>query len=202
MQRSILFPPLSNSISQSFRSRWQRRLFWSLLLCIALGVGSPIGVSAASCENLVVDSSLEKGSAWFIKSSGNFSLLSNYLTHTGKQAAYLAGANGANDLLATHVKLPANQLSITITFWWQIQSQESGKYNDTLAVILTDAQGKTLQNLANFSSRDMSNQWQQRTLNITSFAGQTVQLQFAARTDSEAATDFFIDDVEIVACSK
>lgn len=200
MQRLILFPPLSNPVSQSFRTRWQRRVLWSLLLCTVLSVGSPAVVNAASCVNLVVDSSLENGNAWLTKSSGNYPLLSNYLTHTGKQAAYLAGANGANDLLATNVRLPANQLSVTITFWWQIQSQERGKYNDTLTIFLVDAQGKSLQMLDSLSSRDMSNQWQQRTLKITNFAGQTVQLQFAARTDTEAATDFFIDDVEIVAC--
>jgi len=164
-------------------------------------MGTSARVNADSCTNLVVDTGLENGSGWLTKSSSNFPILSNYLTHTGKQAAYLAGTNGANDLLSTTVELPTTPKSITVTFWWQVQSQESGKYQDTLTITLVDAQGKRLQNLGGLSSRDMSNQWQQRTINITNSAGQTVQLQFVAYTDAEAATDFFIDDVEIVACN-
>lgn len=201
MNHSILFSPLSKLCAKGSRSRWQRRVLWSILLCATLGLGHPVGVNADSCVNLVMDSSLEEGSEWVTKSSGNYPLLSSYLTHTGKQAAYLAGANDAKDLLATTVRLPANQLSITVTFWWQIQSQESGKYNDALVILLVDAEGKSLQTLGGLSSRDMSNQWQQRAVSITGFAGQTIQLQFAAHTDGKAATDFFIDDVEIVACS-
>lgn len=209
MKRFILLPPRANSransrsgsITQPSRWWWQRRLLWAVLLCTLFGMGTPVRVNADSCANWVVDSSLEEGSAWLTKSSGNFPLLSSYLTHSGKQAAYLAGANGAHDLLSTTVKLPTNQKSVVVTFWWQVQSQENGKYQDTLTVALVDAQGKLLQSLASLSSRDMSNQWQQHTVNITNFAGQTVQLQFVARTDAEAATDFFVDDVEIVACS-
>lgn len=184
--------------SPAYRSRV---ILCAMMLSTLLGIANQQAVKAASCANLIVDSSLENGSGWITKSSGGYPVLSGQLTHTGKQAAYLAGANDAHDRLATSVKLPATLQSITITFWWQIQSQESGRYQDTLAVDLVDGQGKLIQNLDNLSSRNMSNQWQQRTLNIAKLAGQTVQLQFVARTDAEAATDFFIDDVEIVACS-
>lgn len=172
-----------------------------MMLSTLLGIASQQEAKAASCANLIVDSGLENGNGWLTKSSGGYPVLSGQLTHTGKQAAYLAGANDAHDRLATSVKLPATLQSITLTFWWQIQSQENVRYQDTLSVDLVDGQGKLLQNLDNLSSRNMSNQWQQRTLNIAKLAGQTVQLQFVARTDAEAATDFFIDDVEIVACS-
>ncbi len=199
MQRILASLPYT--FYQISKPRGQRTFLCAAILSAILGIGNPTTVQAASCVNLVTDSGLEDGSAWTTKSKGNYSLLSNYLTHTGEQAAYLAGANQAHDILATTVKLPTAQQSIDVTFWWQIQSQESGKYSDNLSVFLVDSQGKTLQNLATLSSRDMSNQWQQRTLDIRAFAGQTVQLQFVARTDAEAATDFFLDDIEIVACN-
>jgi len=191
---SIPFSPTSSA----YRSRV---LLCAIMLSTLLGIANQPAVKAATCTNLIVDSGLENGSGWITKSSGGYPVLSGRLMHTGKQAAYLAGANDAHDRLATSVKLPANPQSITITFWWQIQSQESGRYQDNLAIDLVDGQGKLIQNLDNLSSRNMSNQWQQRTLNIPKLAGQAVQLQFVARTDAEAATDFFIDDVEIVACS-
>ncbi len=195
--------PLPCTVSQLSKSRSRKVLLCAALLSTLLGVGvsTPATVQAASCVNLITDSSLEEGSTWTTKSKSSYSLLSDYLTHSGEQAAYLAGANQAYDILSTTVKLPPAQQSIDITFWWQIQSQENGKYADTLSVLLVDAHGKTLQNLTTLSSRDMSNQWQQRSLDIANFGGQTVQLQFVARTDAEAATDFFIDDVELIACN-
>lgn len=201
MKRPIHGTPLPNTSCDTSPTRCPRVLLCAVIISALLSVGTHASVEAASCVNLVVDSGLENGANWVTKSSGNYPVLSSRLTHTGKQAAYLAGANNAQDLLATTVKLPADQQSITITFWWQIQSQESGRYHDALTVVLGDAQGKALQPLASLSSRDMSNQWQQRTLSINNFAGQTVQLQFIARTDAEAATDFFVDDVEIVVCN-
>ena len=195
----LQFP--SSQFSQHSPAYRSRIVLCAVMLSTLLGVANPQALKAASCVNLVVDSGLESGSGWVTKSSGGYPVLSGRLTHLGKQAAYLAGANDAYDRLATSVKLPTNPQSITLTFWWQIQSQESGRYQDSLSIDLVDAQGKLLQNLDNLSSRNMSNQWQQRTLTISKAAGQTVQLQFVAHTDAEAATDFFVDDVEIVACS-
>lgn len=201
MKRLVYVVPLIHSQSPASLTRWSRTWVCALVISALLSATSSADVQAASCVNLIIDSGLENGAGWVTKSSGNYPILSSRLTHTGKQAAYLAGANNAQDLLATTVKLPASPQSITITFWWQVQSQESGRYQDMLTVGLADAQGKSLHSLASLSSRDMSNQWQQRTLTLNNVASQTLQLQFSAQTDAEAATDFFIDDVEFVACS-
>lgn len=193
--------PQAHSSKPLTQRRWPTLLLCAMLLSAPLAIGLPQLAQAATCTNLVTDSSLESGNGWLTKSSGNYPVLSGRLTHTGKQAAYLAGTDNAHDLLATTLKLPDGQTSITLSFWWQIQSQENSRFQDTLTVILADGQGKALQTLDSLSSRNMSNQWQQRTFTLTQFAGQTVQIQFIARTDSEAATDFFVDDVEVIACS-
>ncbi|MCE7980520.1 MAG: hypothetical protein DYG89_04955 [Caldilinea sp. CFX5] len=181
--------------------RWARLILCAVVIGAVLQLDNQTPVKAATCANVVVDSSLEEGSAWLTKSSGNYPILSTRLAHSGKQSAYLAGANNAQDLLATTLKLAPDSSSITLTFWWQIQSQEHSRFQDTLTVVVADAQGKALQNIATLSSREMSNQWQQRILSLAPFAGQTVQLQFHARTDAAAATDFFVDDVEVVVCN-
>lgn len=193
--------PQANSSKPATPRRWPLLLLCAVLLSAPLAIGTPQVVQAATCTNLVADSSLESGNGWITKSSGNYPVLSSRLTHTGKQAAYLAGTDNAHDLLATVLKLPAGQTSITLRFWWQIQSQENSRFQDSLTVLLADSQGKALQTVDGLSSRDMSNQWQQHTITLNQFAGQAVQLQFVARTDGEAATDFFVDDVEVVACN-
>ena len=180
--------------------RWARLILCAVVISTVLQFNQT-PVKASTCTNVVVDSSLEEGSAWITKSSGNYPILSTRLAHSGKQSAYLAGANNAQDLLATQLKFAPNATSITLTFWWQIQSQEHSRFQDTLTVVIADAQGKALQSIATLSSREMSNQWQQRTLSLAPFAGQTLQLQFHARTDADAATDFFVDDIEVVVCN-
>jgi hypothetical protein len=180
--------------------RWSRIVLCAVVISTVLQLNNQLPVSAATCTNVVVDSSLEEGSGWITKSSGNYPILSTRLAHSGNQSAYLAGANNAQDMLATQLKIAPNATSVTLTFWWQIQSQEHSRFQDTLTVVIADAQGKALQSIATLSSREMSNQWQQRTLSLASFAGQTLQLQFHARTDADAATDFFVDDVEAVVC--
>ena len=197
----LVLVSIAAQVNTTTPRHWTKLLLCALSLSSLLAVGNPAIAKAATCANLVVDSSLENGSGWITKSSGNYPLLSSRLTHSGKQAAYLAGTDNAHDLLSPMLKLPAGQPSITLNFWWQIQSQESNRFQDSLTVVLTDSQGKALQTLDTLSSRDMSNQWQQHTFALTKFVGQTVQIQFVARTDGEAATDFFIDDVEVVACN-
>lgn len=201
MNKTKHVTPQRNSAHQASPRRWPTLLLCTILMSTALMAAKPQLAQAATCANLVVDSSLENGSGWITKSSGNYPVLSGRLTHSGKQAAYLAGADNAHDLLATVLKLPSGQPTLTLSFWWQIQSQESSRFQDTLTIVLADSQGKALQTLDSLSSRDMSNQWQQHTFTLNKFAGQTVQVQFLAHTDGEAATDFFVDDVEVVACS-
>lgn len=193
--------PLTYAPKVTTPRRWSRIVLCAVVISTILQLNNQALVKAATCTNVVVDSSLEEGSAWITKSSGNYPILSTRLPHSGKQAAYLAGANNAQDLLATLLKLAPNSSSISLTFWWQIQSQENSRFQDTLTVTIADAQGKALQTLTTLSSREMSNQWQQRSLSLTSLAGQTVQLQFHARTDGDAATDFFVDDIEVVVCN-
>jgi len=192
--------PLAYAPKVATPRHWPRLFLCAVVISTILQLNNQASVKAAACANVVVDSSLEEGSEWITKSSGNYPILSTRLPHSGKQAAYLAGTNNAQDLLATLLKLAPNS-SITLTFWWQIQSQENSRFQDTLTVTIADAQGKALQTLATLSSREMSNQWQQRSLSLTPLAGQTVQLQFHARTDADAATDFFVDDIEVVVCT-
>lgn len=193
--------PLACAPDKTTPRRWSHIVLCAVVMSTVFQLGNQAPVKAATCSNVVVDSSLEDGSAWITKSSGNYPILSTRLPHSGKQAAYMAGANQAQDLLATLLKLNPNASSITLTFWWQIQSQENSRFQDTLTVAIADAQGKALQSIATLSSREMSNHWQQRTLSLNQFAGQTVQLQFHARTDADAATDFFVDDIEVVVCN-
>jgi hypothetical protein len=151
---------------------------------------------------LLDDGGFEDGANWQIKNSDGLPLISRQLVHSGLQGAYLGGRNNSTDRLSIQVELPATEQTITLRFWWQLQSQEShAQGGDHLSVLITNARGYSLQTVKEFSGRHITYEWQSLSFDLTPLAGQTVQLQFLASTDEEKVTDFFIDDVEITACA-
>ena len=185
-------------INYASASRWQRAICLALLMLLIPGVTRV--AQADSCTDLVADSSLESGSGWSIKTHGGYTVLSTVQAHTGAGSAYLAGVDNADDLLSTKLALPAEQASLMLSFWWKVNSEDRSDVNDKFAVQIIDGTGKMHRNLFTLSSERASNQWQQTTLDLHEFADQSIQLQFAAKTDDALVTDFFVDDVEVNAC--
>lgn len=179
--------------------RWYRITFWTLLAAFSFGFNQPLVAQSAACVNLLTDNGLEDLTNWQARSNDDFPLFSSLLTHSGTQAAYLAGRNNAVDRLATALELPPSS-TITLTFWWQLQSEEEQRFTDQLAVAAVDERGHLLQRLGEFNGRNHSNQWQQYTVDLSKLAGATIALHFLALTNDELVTDFFIDDVVVTAC--
>jgi hypothetical protein len=189
----------------------RRRLNWyltrtrliSLLVLAALAVasfGSLTIAQPSNCTNLVADSSFESGAGWQSTTSGDYALLGNFQARTGVQAAHLAGIDNANDQLTLPLTLPADKPRVTLTFWWQIQSEEESGEFDGLSVLVADAGGNILRSLLTLGSSSAANQWQQSTVDLSGYTGQSIQLKFAAQTDNTLVTDFFVDDVTVEAC--
>lgn len=157
-------------------------------------------VYATSCQNLITNGGIEEvGVGWIAQTNGAYSLFSNYQAFGGQQSAYLGGVDNAQDQLRQTVVLPANQ-TLTLTFRWLVNTDEVSAGWDGLAVQVADANGVPLRAVFAVSDRSAGLVWQQATLDLSDFSGQTIQLQFNARTDASLATDFFIDDVALTAC--
>ena len=202
----ILSTPTIATLSQRRTSTllqpsWKRYFFWALLALFTVSFSQPIAATTEPCFPLLADGGLEDGREWQAKNSDGFPLLSRQLVHSGAQGAYLGGRNNVADRLSTTLHLPATGQTITLRFWWQLQSQESATTGgDQLSVLAANKQGLPLQSLVELRGRDVAHEWQSMSIDLTHFAGQNIQLQFLASTDAEQITDFFIDDVEIVAC--
>lgn len=172
-----------------------------LALILATGVSRITVAQSANCVNLLPNSSLESSSGWNAQSNGGYALFSNHLAHSGTQAAHLAGVNNANDTLVTTVQLPTDKASLNLSFWWQVVSEEENGDFDGLSVLVTDSTGKPLKSLITLGSANATGNWQQSNLDLSEFAGKSVQLKFWAQTDATLVTDFYIDDVAVTACT-
>ena len=181
----------------------QRKVILLALLALILTtvVSRITAAQATNCTNLLTNTSLESNSGWNVQSSGSYALFSNHLAHSGTQAAHLAGVNNANDTLATTIQLPADKAALNLSFWWQVVSEEENGDFDGLSVLVADSTGKTLKSLVTLGSANATGNWQQSTLDLSEFAGKSVQLKFWAQTDATLVTDFYIDDVAVTACT-
>lgn len=183
-------------------SRFRRPLmaFLAIALLMTGIAAAPSRVLAAGCTEVLTNGGLESASGWTLQTSRGYDLISPYLAHDGSRAAYLGGADRATDRLSTTLAVPANDSTI-LRFWWQMRTDDTRTGNDGLSVLITDAAGAPLRTLFTITDANSVGKWQQAGMDLSAFAGQTVQLHFLAQTDATLVTDFFVDDVSVTACN-
>lgn len=156
----------------------------------------------SSCAQSLTNGGFESGSApWVQTSSGGYNLIDTTRPRTGSYSAYLGGYNSGTDTIYQQVTIPATATSATLTYWWNMSTQESGttKYDYLYARVL-DANGNTLTTLQTMSNADTQNTWKQSSFSLLAYKGQTVRIYFKGTTDSSLPTNFFVDDVSLNVC--
>jgi len=119
---------------------------------------------------------------------------------TGTFKAWLDGygTTHTDDLFQT-VTIPAGACSATLSFWLKITTAETTTVTafDKLTVTVRNTAGTVLSTLATYSNLNKSSTYLQKTFDLTSFAGQTVRIQFHGTEDFSLQTSFFIDDTAL-----
>jgi hypothetical protein len=175
----------------------------ALLALAALVIASLTTLSVAqssNCANLVADGGFESGTGWQTSTSGGYALLSDFLAHGGVRSAHLAGVDSATDQLSIALNLPADKPAVTLSFWWQVESEEMSGEFDGMTVVAADSAGNPMRSLLTLGSSNASTQWQQSSLDLSEYSGQSIQVKFVAQADSSLVSDFFVDDVAVSAC--
>ncbi|WP_220140133.1 putative Ig domain-containing protein [Kitasatospora acidiphila] len=113
--------------------------------------------------------------------------------HSGSYDAWLDGYGSTNtDTLAQTVTLPAGCANYTFSFWLHIDTAEpTTSAYDKLTVT---ANGTTL---ATYSNTNAATGYQQHTLNLAAYAGQSVTLKFTGAEDYTKQTSFVLDDTAV-----
>ncbi len=154
----------------------------------------------AGCSQLVQNGGFESGAAgWQQVSAQGYPLISDFNPRTGGLGADLGGANNADDRLSQAIDLPL-AADLTLTGWWYLDTAETAGTFDTLTVSLLRPDGTALATLATLDNTATVGVWDELTFDLSPYAGQSVVLQFAARTDLENISEFFLDDISLWAC--
>ncbi|KAA2266532.1 M4 family peptidase [Solihabitans fulvus] len=112
--------------------------------------------------------------------------------HGGTWNAWLDGYGSSHtDTLSQSVAIPAG-CHATLTYYLHIDTAETGS---TAYDKLTVTSGTTT--LASYSNVDAASGYVLRTVDVSSFAGQTLALKFTGVEDSSLQTSFVIDDAAV-----
>ena len=133
----------------------------------------------------------------WVTSSGVINNSASEPPHGGTWDAWLDGFGTAHtDTVMQQVSIAANATAATLTFWLHIDTAETSTTTafDTLALQIRNSSGTVLSTLKTFSNLNHATGYQQQTFDLTSFKGQTIQINFVGTEDSTLQTSFVLDD--------
>ena len=154
---------------------------------------SPTGGGCSSPGQKLGNAGFESGATVWSQSAGVIDSSSGRPARTGSWKAWLNGYGTTHtDTLSQSVTIPAG-CAATLTFWVRIDSAETTttvQYDK-----LTVKAGSTT--LATYSNLNKNSTYTQKSFNLSSFAGQTVSINFTGTEDSSLQTSFVIDDTAL-----
>ncbi|MEU5540534.1 M1 family aminopeptidase [Streptomyces sp. NPDC020362] len=152
---------------------------------------------AADCTpaQAVTNGGFESGtSPWTASAASVITSRSGQSAHGGSSYAWLDGVGSTHtDTLTQSVTVPSGCTSATLSFWLHIDTAE--RTSSTAYDKLTAKIGSTT--LATYSNLDKNTGYVQKSFDVSSFAGQTVNLSFTGTEDSSLQTSFVLDDVAL-----
>jgi len=120
--------------------------------------------------------------------------------HAGSWDAWLDGYGTTHtDTVLQQVTIPSAATAATLTFFLHIDTAETSTTTafDTLTVQVRNSSGTVLSTLATFSNLNHNTGYAQKSFNLLSFKGQTIQIFFKGVEDSTLQTSFVLDDVNL-----
>jgi uncharacterized membrane protein len=117
--------------------------------------------------------------------------------HSGTWDAWLDGhGSTTTDSIMQQASIASNATAATLTFWLHIDTAETSTTTafDTLTVQVRNTAGTVLSTLATFTNLNHATGYQQKTFDLTSFKGQTIQIFLQGKEDSILQTSFVVDD--------
>ncbi|MFG2146329.1 M1 family aminopeptidase [Streptomyces sp. NPDC048696] len=152
---------------------------------------------AAACTpaQVVANGGFESGtSPWSQSSSSVITSRAGESAHGGTSFAWLDGTGGTHtDTLSQSVTIPSGCSTATLTFWLHIDTDETT--SSTAYDKLTAKIGSTT--LATYSNLDKNTGYVQKSIDVSAFAGQTVNLSFTGTEDYSLQTSFVLDDIAL-----
>jgi hypothetical protein len=159
--------------------------------------------SGGTTTQILGNPGFENGSAspapWTV-TSGVVNNSTSEPPHAGTWDAWMDGYGTTHtDTVLQQVTIPSAATAATLTFFLHIDSAETSTTTafDTLTVQVRNSSGTVLSTLATYSNLNKATGYAQKSFNLLSFKGQTIQIFFKGVEDSTLQTSFVLDDVNL-----
>lgn len=152
--------------------------------------------SFPSTQNLQ-NGGFEQGSGvgWQEYSSNGWPLVLNTsyvpVTHSGDWAAWLGSDNNEISIIQQKVAIPSNNPQLN--FWYWISSVDNCGYDFGGVVI----NGSDVVDMFDLCLATQTGEWELRTVNLSAYADQTIDLDIRVETDASYISDMIVDDVTL-----
>ncbi|AYG84769.1 hypothetical protein DWB77_06983 [Streptomyces hundungensis] len=155
----------------------------------------PATATACTPGQVVANGGFESGtSPWTQSSTSVITSRAGESAHGGTTFAWLNGVGSTHtDTLSQSVTIPSGCSTATLTYWLHIDTAETT--SSTAYDKLTAKIGTTT--LATYSNLDKNSGYIQKSVDVSGFAGQTVNLVFTGTEDSSLQTSFVLDDIAL-----
>jgi hypothetical protein len=156
--------------------------------------------NASGGTQLLLNPGFESGAVSWNGGSGIINNATTTPAHTGSWKAKLAGTGATRtDNLYQQVAIPSTAASASLSFWLQVQSAETTTTSayDTLKVQVRNSGGTILATPATYSNLNKGTSYAQKSVDLSAYKGQTVQVFFVGSEDSSLQTTFLVDDVAL-----
>jgi hypothetical protein len=156
--------------------------------------------AGGGCTNTIVNPGFESGTTpWTF--SGQVTRSTGTFPHSGTAYAILNGVNSSTGTLFQTVTVPSNGCS-NLQFWLNITTNEAAgaAVFDRLFIEVRSTSGTLLATLSTSSNQNSGTAGVyvlRGPFNLSSFAGQTVRIQFRGTNDVTLPTSFRVDDVSL-----
>jgi Zn-dependent metalloprotease len=156
--------------------------------------------AGGGCANAIVNPGFETGTTpWTI--SGQVTRSTGTFPHSGTAYMILNGVNSTTATLFQTVTVPSNGCT-NLQFWLNVTTNEAAgaAVFDRLFIEVRSTTGTLLATLATFSNQNSGTAGVyvlRGPFNLSSFAGQTVRIQFRGTNDVTLPTVFRVDDVSL-----
>lgn len=152
------------------------------------------GDGVQQTQNPFTNPGFENGSTgWTEYSAWGYSLILNRASlprvpHAGNWAVWLGGDYNEISYIAQQVTVPAS--NPVLSYWHYISSEDVCGFDFGFVVV-----NNSIVNTYNLCASNNTNGWVQKTVNLSAYAGQTVNLQIRAETDGYLLSSLYVDDV-------
>jgi hypothetical protein len=162
----------------------------------------------AGCTNLVQDGGFEVGSDW-VEESKN-AIIDAEAPHTGQRSAWLGGTDKeTTQIIYQAVRIPGNVTKLELNYYRLIHEETTGGVlgglfgasDATFSTLAANERGDLLGAVEQVPSTEGDDTWKQMRFDVTELAGKNIRLMFASENQRGNISSFFVDDVELIACT-